>query len=788
MNVEAGASTQGNCRDEQIAPWFLLRMTGFPQELITSLKFAHTRDAIAELIANTPDRAVRPSQLMRAAQTVFEDELADKVHQLQALAATPAFREAVFLSNPANYPLTQRWIDGKTLSPSKFRQGLLTSIMYLQRFCMKNDSASFFGPCFWGHLDRPREHNVVVAFGEPPKNRRTTFFAYWATDAIARWASKFPNAPHTIRPRRVPTMQLLAGSIYGVRPSKGRWGVVDERVDLPSYAAEVLDLVDGDRLLEMVFQEAQNRWDLSRSAVENIIGALVAAGLIHAHIEIPVGLNEPMEYLAQVLAQACVTEALPVVTELLKLKQLFASEGLAERQRILTSIEHIFEQTTHMPATRGAGQHYADRSIIYEDAARSIATCTLGGQLLHDLEDLHTIRDLLWIIHERDRELTQQLMSDWFQQRFPGRTRISFIEYAQAFTISSEEIFSCLDTAASELQETLRYLFQSLVPADAAHNVSVQCTITDIQRLIDRVVQPSSQGVVINPDILIASPSVYALNQGHYRIVLGEIHASVDLLTHTPLTFFLPEPEREMLRRFVSDRYRAAAAPDTLVADAIRLHLRKTSIQLALEGPDVEGQGRSQKPRHQVISLADLEVHLHEGALRLYAPRWQRFILLTSMSVPNGQNERTSLLRPFSMPEREGVLPLPAEVTYCPRIEVGKIVLRRRTWNVQFADWRCDEFETNSGWCFDLFLHVARLQQQLDLPDHLFAKIVGEPKPLFLDLTNYLLVHAFYKQWQKHRGSATLTEASPDICESWLQDQDGHYSCEFRMGFYRNSR
>jgi hypothetical protein len=182
----------------------------------------------------------------------------------------------------------------------------------------------------------------------------------------------------------------------------------------------------------------------------------------------------------------------------------------------------------------------------------------------------------------------------------------------------------------------------------------------------------------------------------------------------------------------------------------------------------------------------DLEVHLGQDMLRLYAPKWKRYLRLISARFPNGNNERISPLRPFALPEREEVLPLPADVLYCPRVEVGKLVLARRTWRVSYHDWRYDSADVNPGWNVDLFAHMLQCQKQLSLPDRVFAKVVGETKPIFVDFTNYFLVHAFYKMWCQHQGPVTFTEPIPDSADSWLQDDDGHYSCELRMGCYRS--
>jgi len=157
---------------------------------------------------------------------------------------------------------------------------------------------------------------------------------------------------------------------------------------------------------------------------------------------------------------------------------------------------------------------------------------------------------------------------------------------------------------------------------------------------------------------------------------------------------------------------------------------------------------------------------------------------LTSMRVPNGTRGRAHPLRPFALPEREVVLPLPSDVEYCPRIEIGKLVLLRRTWRLEFENWQYQATEATPDWSLGLFVHLTRLRAELNMPERVFVKMDGEPKPIFVDFSNYLLLHAFYKRWREHQGRATLTEAYPDITDAWLKDEDGHYLCELRMGIY----
>jgi hypothetical protein len=772
-------------KDWSVAPWFLLRMTGFPVELMREMNFKATLRALADLSMDDMSAAGAHAGFPEDAQNTFESELLQNTNILRAIASDARFREAVFLSNSANFPLIERWIDGARQSPSKFRQGLMTIMLYLQRFCMKNDSASFFGPIFWGKLEAASQANLCVVDEAVESVERAVFFTHWATNLVAQWANQFPEAAPAIRPRRVPTVSYNNGHVYTVRPGPQRWSVVGAQAQLPTYAIPILGLIDGDRTLEQIVSEAQSRWQLPQATTHNLVRQLVDAGLIYAHIEIPVGINEPMEYLRDLLNTTSALDAIALTERLLRLKQDFLAADLDRRREILADLNKTFYDTTGSSPNRGAGMHYADRNIIYEDARRSFVDVTLGGKLLQDVMALQPVWELLWTQAAQEQSSVDQVMAKWFQEQFSGRAFVSFTEYLEAFTADFDRLSAQLQEAQGQWDRWLYQLFHLLVPVDQAQASVVRHTLSDIQAYLERCTTERASGIVMNPDLFIASKSLKDINEGIYTLVLGEIHSSVDILTHTPMAYFLNPADKEALRSFVSERYQEAVEPDEWLADIVRGHFRKTNAQLMLCGPDVEAYGRSPKPRSQVVALADLMVCCDRGRLRLYSSKWQRYLRLISMRFPNGNDGRLSPLRPFSLAEYDAVLSLPSEVTYCPRIEVGNLVLTRRTWRLRFEDWRYKSHENNHGWDLGLFAHMRRLQQQLGLPNHTFVRVEGETKPIFVDFENYFLIHALYKMWQASQGQATITEAYPDIDNAWLKGEKGHYLCELRMGCYR---
>jgi len=787
ISRECGFEVRAITRDRwRVSPWFLVRMTGFPMELIGGLRLPETASRVQAILSASGSREDTVKALAQV-RSVFDRELADAVAVLRRLASLPNFREAVFLSNPANFSYIDRWITGAVTSPSKDRQGVLSCSMYLQRFCMKNDTASFFGPSFWGVIAPYAEAFLDFSFDPTPKFRRAVFFTHWATNEIARWASKLPGAGSIIRPRPVPTMSLSNGRARGIKLASDKWEFVDVPCALPQGAEDVLTYANGEYSVAELCQLFQAVGELLPGGLEPLLDALVEANLIHASLEVPAGIFQPMEYIEKELRRASLREAHLIVTELLKLRDAFQAEDLEGRERVLALMNDLFRETTGKEATRGAGKFHADRSIIYEDATRNFSRFVIGRRLLNDILQLPAILDLLWKPTETDETLTHEAVVGWFRRRFPSQQRIPFLDYTRAFLEDRGELEPSFRKIAATAQDVARQIFRRLVPSEDILCEVVEHDLCDIERFTKDLGGRGSSGVMANPDILVAAKSYEALQAGNYQIILGELHADRELLSHSPVACFLSQDGQELLRHFVSRHYATAVWPDEIVADVVRMHVRKTHAQLLLDGPDVETDGLSPKPRRQVLALKDLDVVLAAGLLRLYSPLLDRFIRLTVARVPSGSLGRASPLKPFAFPTRDGVLPLPHDISYSPRVVVGRIVLLRRMWRVLY-DERYDPLARgHSGWQLDLFVEVHRLKRDLRLPDRVFAKIEGERKPVFVDFSSYFLVHAFCKLWSQHQGAVTLTEVYPDIDDSWLTDEEGRYGCELRMGLYRRA-
>ncbi|HEU5270674.1 MAG TPA: lantibiotic dehydratase, partial [Jatrophihabitans sp.] len=575
----------------------------------------------------------------------------------------------------------------------------------------------------------------------------------------------------------------------GVRLVQSWWQKVTSDQPVSKAAQQLYELVDGDRSV-LDLQRLAEAEGLPAPAVTAALEELVDAGAITATLEMPLGIAEPMDFLFDTLvcAGAAPTEAgtqrrartVAQLAELVALKDRFDRGAVDERFTLLDQIGERFTSITANAATRGAGQLYADRSVLYEDATREFSQCLLGADVVGELRRYGPLWDLLWLPTERDHELTNAATADWFRRRFDGAAEVPFLDYARAWVDDRPYLTEMLQACARELvpsnERLLRDLCRGQRDAEA-----VQLTLEEVAAILHRHGGAGRGGVVLNPDVLLAADSQHAVRRGDYQLVLGEIHSDRDLLSHGLFAAFLRGADRDLVAEFATTGYRLAG--EDVVAEVVRTHERKTNVQLELDLPSVEMQHRGRGDRGLLVTAADLTVCLADGRLRLRDARNDRFLLLTVARVPVGSDERSSPLRPFAFARRDYVLPIPAETDYFPRIVVERMVVQRRLWRSTPADWGPEP--TAAGWSAEHFRWLRTGARQAGIPAQAFAKVAGERKGTYVDFDSYLLARALLRIWKRNPGPVTFTELFPERHQWWLRDGRGSYSCEFRLGMFR---
>ena len=128
---------------------------------------------------------------------VFAEEFARCREELWALAEREDVREAVWLSNPAVYAndlgSTRRF--DPSVRPSWIKRRERTLYSYLQRFAMKNDTTSFFGPLNYGVFGPPE-----LRLSASRIRARRTFVACQRVARLAELAGTAPIPGSAVDP------------------------------------------------------------------------------------------------------------------------------------------------------------------------------------------------------------------------------------------------------------------------------------------------------------------------------------------------------------------------------------------------------------------------------------------------------------------------------------------------------------------------------------------------------------------------------------------------------------
>jgi hypothetical protein len=749
---QPSSSAVSPARGWKPASWLLVRSTGFPFELLESLR------------SSAPDVEDEDAQAEATARALG---------RLLEIAADERFREALFLSNPGVHEVIERWLatdldPGRLNSKSKLRARTLA--MYLQRFCSKNESVSFFGPTYWGRLGGSDDASVTIAPAPTPEPRRFVFWSHWAVQKLADLIAADPEVWRSLHVARPPWLFERDG---GYR-----------KVDFLPHPPELREVEApedprDERLVELCHRGGRLGDVVAETEVEDL-RRLAERDLVQLGLQAPVGLPRPLDHLlAEVdgFDEPARSRWSSCLQELDELRRRFEETDLSERIDLLARIDARFEELTAASSTRGAGELAADRAVIFEDCHQPWSAFEVGGRLERDLRrEFPLVLDLVLELPLARVRARRQAALEWFVDRFGAGARVAL-----------DAAFAAAADPAAPLDPILRGLDEEVVEhgdsllSDALYGNAdrrlVELDPDDVRSALGP--PPKDVWGLCSADLQVGAASADAIETGDYHVVVGEVHALHDVLLYASVSALHPRPG-EFLAEIseLTDGLSAAT-----VCDSISIHWGKTAIRAASALPDVEFVGRSPKPDALRLQAHDLAVEARDDRLALLAPGLGE-IALAQPPTWLWADEVGSLFGAFSGVRLtnmgEHVRRRPAELTHLPRVCVGRFVVARETW------W-LDPDAVERWSAYAPANRQALRRQQLDhgLPDLVYAKFEEEQKPVFLDFANPLLVDVAARLWAATEGPVRVTEMLPGPDELWLADRRGRYTSELRIGFYR---
>ena len=701
-------------------------------EVITAVREQHDRPGLADWLAGWQDAVGELAAVTRQGEAVFQDELAERRQALRDLVSEPRFQEALWLSNPAmfetGWPYFERhWHPQQR--PAKIKHLERRFYAYLQRFCAKNDTAGFFGPLNYG------------TFGEQPGlryerapvqiRRRAVFFAYWAAEALAQRIAAEPEVRPYLKPRRSPT-----------RGARGDLGALATVIDGRRSVAELAQALDvaPDALLH----------DLER---------LAERGLVQLDLPIPPATLHPLDYLAGCLAAIPASAArdrwLGALGEFQRICARFAEADLVARRELLVQADQHYIALTGMPARRGAGQMFQDRVLLYEECLGAVETLALGPEMRQRIcAGLAPIATFCQCYSEQQRHDLRLAAGALLDELGRDRAEVPLVQFVAAW----RRRFPSLP--ATPRADALQERFAGLVAQRSEGSIS-RITAAELLDLCE----PPDQPGLLSPDLLLAAGSPAALARGDYQLVIGELHHGVQPAGW--MTSFVDDPQDwEQAIHACLPEPTAAETPANLLFGR-----RMKCAPPEFPGPVVRASAVA--GHGQGWDLAALVIRRCGDELRLCAPGHAPGLCF----YPPSYGVPAPLYAPFTCFSYPLAQQVPVRCgAHTPRIEIDGVVYQRERWDVPTSELPGAD---HRGTAFELMIAYAELQRRLDLPDHMFVRTAGEPKPVYIDFTNYfaleLLAHLV-----SQNDTITLAEMWPGPEHLWLQGEEGSYCCELR--------
>jgi len=685
----------------------------------------------------------------------FESELQQVRESLYHLVCDEHFQEALLLSNPNIYtialPSYKRHYEHGSRS-AKIRQLEDRFYAYIQRFCTKNETTSFFGPIDYGQFDRDARQPMIFERVEGGAlAQRRTRMTYWAAETLAQKISE----DKAMRPYLKPTL----GDGFSLLPSgKLYCAVTNQSFSISEAAKMLLKHIDGHKNIQDIIKLYQGDFD-------SVFQKLLKQKIVTVSIRIPTAATDPLGWLYTYVSdlpdcasRSCWLQHLASFHESIN---HFTYAPATHKLRILQELERAFLLLTEQNSRRGEGALYADRLLLYDEAQGDITACIVGKKL-HDrlLEQLRVPLHLCASYSVLLQKVCHQRAKEVFVAMGQGKAQpyLAFVRQIEA----QLQIEDCI------ADPTIQMFLQRLT-ALVSHrtcNGQAHLNATDIQPFL----QPIPDGTLVSPDVFISAPEAKNIIDNNFSIIIGEIHYGAQIWCHF-LTFYNRLDE---LHAWLSKALYAPQHSTRIKGSVVHRRNQGKAFCLELPGLSIEVLGRSLKDRREVLPAADLEVVLSSGELALRSRSLDKLIEL----YPGDPRSISNWL--FGSPSV--VLPSLSLGGYTPRIVIDGTVLYRACWRLQAKDI----LPVHESRASDLLLHACALRQTYGLPQRCFARIPAERKPFYVDFTNVFSLEFLFTMI-RNSTLVEFTEMLPAPDMWWLRDACGVRSCEWRMTLIYNS-
>lgn len=713
--------------------------------------------------SSTQRLRVGPLPTAKEWQDIEEALLRNVRENLTSIIHDESFQEAVFLSNRASFERIQTLAKCEWSGPRKrLEERTRLAWMYLQRFCTKNDTTSFFGPISWGEVVNASNRLEVERSSKGWLTRREIFLEHWAIQALANVISDDPEIYAHLPIYLNPACKVESETIY--LP-------VDRRLPLRGDARLLLSRFDGGEkqcrytASELIDWAASEGFAAARA--HSTLEALLTSKVLMRRIVIPTVDPKPEQLLSRRLSElpdSCARRDhwLDFLSAVKTLCIQLQESRLKERINLASEAQQLFELAVGPEALRRrAGEAYTGRYVFYEEAERGLRFYIgerLRGELAPVLELV--LEAYRWVsirvaelLHKQYLEVYQSLVN-------PGERVVNFLRfYAAAARLD-------LGPLIREIKEVIRRAWSAAgAPAESEDWQLTHAALSEVVSALKTDACDAAVSLCLtkvhSPDILLAARSLSELNQGHYQAVVGEVHPGVHTVAQPVALPFCPDPA------YLSKEVNELLSPHAMVLADPSQSFQRSDINW----PNCENYwevvfdgGGSRLPEDRQIPIGHGEVIAEDGWLYFRDARTRhRCDLLLTM--PSALHKILFEVSPFVLGADAGC-----------RITCEKVILKRRSQLARCSDLFDPGEPTDRATSFS---KVVRWAASKRLPRYGFFKASGEPKPVFIDFLNPLAVDCFVRSLVR-AGEVLVSEMRPGPDELWLEDSRGRFTCELR--------
>lgn len=698
----------------------------------------------------------------------------------------PGLRDMLLVSNESSYPNLCAWLDavaeGDPDARNADRKQLDTLVRYAQRVCAKNDTTSHFGPFNTGRWVGSEADAVDVRDGL----RRYPVLSRWAAALLAEAMAVDADVLPRLRPRRTPGA-FLEGSVLTVVDlwgggSSGATHSVEAPIELSADEAKVLELCSGDVTvadLAGALGACRPGPEVTVADIGAVLRRLEGLSAVIIGPEVPYGEEDPLGFLHALAEAWGATGWTAVFEKWIALIRQYALSDTRGRAEALRACSELLPEPDRRDTPRT--QFYSDRSIINEQCIGWSSRLRIGSWLRSQIEaSLTRVCELFLLAPTHRLYAERKVIGEWFDDRFGTEREVPALAYVTAFLDAGSGLCTRLGKVRAAVAGLEAELDACLLPrpVDAQARYDIAPEVLDDVLGRHRLDVPA----VCNPDIMLLAPADPGVDP---LFVIGEVHATEENLSHGSFGPFVARDHQDFTEA-TAQAYSTLLGPDEELVDVTQRHRNRTWVRASLGCPDVEFGDRSDRPLSEVIPWRELTVRCDRAGgsnaprLRLHAPGRSHALRLTVAPM----QWRRATLDPFAIfafPFTLGHLPVPGTGRdHLPRLTCGSVVLQRECWRRPASDLQAGRRDEG-------YLRFQRRRAELGLPRWIFAKLPGQPKPVFVDGDNPLLIRQLTKMANAEDPAAVVqfSEMLPGGDRLWYSTPDGPHTSELRCSAFR---